>query len=77
MEVWCADILVLYTSNTKELITDFRRRTSDLQLICIKGECAARAPSCYFLCVHMDADFQCMFLLCGLPWPSLDSPVCP
>lgn len=42
MVVWCADILVLYTSNTKELITDFRRRTSDLQLICIKGECAAQ-----------------------------------
>lgn len=42
MVVWCADILVLYTSNTKELITDFRRRTSDLQ----RGRPAATSCVC-------------------------------
>ena len=37
---------------------DFRRRKTDLQPICINGECVERVPSFKFLGVHMEADLQ-------------------
>ena len=56
---WCADNnLVLNTSRTKEVIVDFRRRKTDLQPICINGECVERASSFKFLGMHMGADLQ-------------------
>ena len=48
----------LYTSKTKELIVDYRRRKPVLQSIYINGEVVERVPSYKYLGVHIDADLK-------------------
>lgn len=56
---WCSKKnLVIDTSKTKELIVDFRRRTSNLQSICIDGQCVERVSNFKFLGVYTDAELQ-------------------
>ena len=54
---WCTDNnLALNTSKTKELIVDFRRKTTDYQPLVISGDDVERAPNFRFLGVHLDDD---------------------
>lgn len=50
--------LVLNTSKTKEVIVNYGKRKTDLQPICINGECVERVQCLKLLGVYMTADLQ-------------------
>ncbi|KAF7644409.1 hypothetical protein LDENG_00222340, partial [Lucifuga dentata] len=57
LSVWCTDNnLVLNTTKTKELITDYRRNKTDIQPLFIGGECVERVSDFRFLGVHIEED---------------------
>ena len=54
---WCADNnLALNTSKIKELIVDFRRKTTDFQPLVIKGDDVERTSNFRFPGIHLNDD---------------------
>ena len=54
---WCTvNNLALNTSKTKELVIDYRRKSTDIPPLVISGDCVERASNFRFLGVHLDED---------------------
>ncbi len=57
LSVWCIENnLALNITKTKELITDCRRKKTDIQPLFINGDCVERTSNFQFLGVHLDDD---------------------